>query len=467
VKGNRRDLIIKILDKVNWEKFGTAFLQCDTIDYCRMIAYGKTDAKNWERLLGNEKMKLFSLRYLKPLLGSLLLSAVDNKEQASGAPFEQVRKLGRDCEVADRYIRPLSSLLKSLSRKEDLVDLARIKCENPVLLSDLPSLWEVFFHDQKEIAYTHSKRKTRAILKESKGVITLIVEDLLSSSNALARKSSPGDELRRVLLKLEDLIGAEEVKAVGTGWWMHEEFAWCVKDLWLKDLEFGGKNVGVMIQVFMDTFGTEWVQKIRATEIPVQLLVAWEETKKGVDEKNQGLWRGLIDRVQTSIRSYLKDNLSLISIMYCGWNYYRECDWLRLMLLSESVNIPDDYAKRNKVYSNWVCSLLRAWIYIFGEQKTREETDRNVKGEGFWEKAAKKTKHAELLYIAVEIGSLKGVKRTAYPRYINWRDENKKTALELAEDKLGKVHKVTEYLQDLNSIFTLCGLFVDFDYSEC
>jgi len=91
-----------------------------------------------------------------------------------------------------------------------------------------------------------------------------------------------------VLLKLEDLIGAEEVKADGTGRWMHEEASMVCGRFVAKRFGIWGKNVGVTIQVFMDTFGTEWVQKIGATEIPAQLLVAWEETKKGVDEKTRG-----------------------------------------------------------------------------------------------------------------------------------------------------------------------------------
>jgi len=56
-------------------------------------------------------------------------------------------------------------------------------------------------------------------------------------------------------------------------------------------------------------------------------------------------------------------------------------------------------------------------------------------------------KGGELRQIAVEIGSLIGVKRTAWPSMVKWRNENNMTALELSEDKLGKDHEVTEYLR--------------------
>jgi len=65
----------------------------------------------------------------------------------------------------------------------------------------------------------------------------------------------------------------------------------------------------------------------------------------------------------------------------------------------------------------------------------------------------------ELLHIAVELGSLAGVKWTAYPKTLTWRNADNRTALELTEDKLGKGHEVTEYLGRVGGNLTRSGFY--------
>jgi len=69
------------------------------------------------------------------------------------------------------------------------------------------------------------------------------------------------------------------------------------------------------------------------------------------------------------------------------------------------------------------------------------------------------SKDGELLHIAIEIGSLIGVKWTAYPKTLTWRNPDNRTALEVAEEKLGKGHKVTEYLGWVVGNLTRSGFY--------
>jgi len=123
--------------------------------------------------------------------------------------------------------------------------------------------------------------------------------------------------------------------------------------------------------------------------------------------------------------------------------------------------IPVDYKNRTKVYSTWQVSLLRVWIQLFGEGETRRQADYNLRNGYFWESASSvMNKSGELLHIAVELGSLKGVKLTAYPNMISWRDgDNNRTALELAKEKLRKGHEVIVYLERVVDNLTRSGFF--------
>jgi len=68
-------------------------------------------------------------------------------------------------------------------------------------------------------------------------------------------------------------------------------------------------------------------------------------------------------------------------------------------------------------------------------------------------------KDRELLHIAVEVGSLRGVRWTAVPRMVKLKDDNNRTALELAEETLGEGHEITECLNRVVDNLTHCGFF--------
>jgi len=92
----------------------------------------------------------------------------------------------------------------------------------------------------------------------------------------------------------------------------------------------------------------------------------------------------------------------------------RKCDWHMLLWEVPELRekIPSDFKHRTAVHLTWKCSLFRVWM----------------------------------LHIAVELGSLLGTRRTAWPGHLNWRNEGK-TALELAEEKWGKDHEIKKLLQ--------------------
>jgi len=179
-------------------------------------------------------------------------------------------------------------------------------------------------------------------------------------------------------------------------------------------------------------------------------------------------WVKLLKKVKVFITDHFQDSLSLNDIWSYRWNFVRcnrECDWYTFLgvLLNESEEmrkkIPVYYATRTKVYPTWLCSLLRVWIQLFGEAVTRRQADEVSDAGSFWERASEEMKDGELLHIAVEIGSLLGVKWTAWPTMIKWRDTSKRSAVELAYEKLGRDHEVTEYLLRLGNNLTECGFF--------
>jgi len=91
-----------------------------------------------------------------------------------------------------------------------------------------------------------------------------------------------------------------------------------------------------------------------------------------------------------------------------------------MVVLSELPEIKNniDYANRTQVYPTWSCSLLREWVQLFGAEVKRRQADevlQDIDSCGcFWESASTEMKDGELLPIAVELGSLIGVKWTAF-----------------------------------------------------
>jgi len=403
----------------------------------------------------NQLMREDSLDAVNVILGSLMLSAL-NEDRVSAlqlgvppllvrAPLDLVRRVATETCVAYRDIRHLFSFRADLSRKL-LVDWATMKKRDPVLLSDLPTAWEVFFHVDKGLAKV-SREKTVAVLNED-NILEVIFKDLLQSDATL----SP--ELRRVISSAVGLLGEEPVKGVMTDYEVPATVASRVNDLWLKNMEVGKNYIMGVVQVYLEIFHGEldpWVSRL-AKKVPVPLLVVMEERARSGGGQQ---WINALKRAQVFVRDHFFQNLSIWGFKWMDIQYDRECDWYEILMLMLNElpqvrkKIPADYANRTQVYSDWQCSLLRVWIEVFGAEETRRRAEESVEYERFWDSTSTEMNDGELLHVAVELGCLIGVMWTAYPKMIEWRlgNNNNRTALELAEEKLGKGHEVTVYLQ--------------------
>jgi len=420
---------------------------CNTIDYLFMFAYGKFQLKKWKEFARNQDITINSVKELNYFLGCLMLSALNEKRVLAAslapAPLDLVRKLASN---VNTHYQNLCLFLMHLSR-EELVGLSRMKIEDPVLLSDCPCIWEVLFHEDKGLAKVN-RQKTMKVLNKC-GVLETIVAELLKSSYAYSQ--FPEGELKRVLL-MEGLREKSAEEAM-SDILVVTDIVTRARDLWLKDAEeLGKKYIMGVLQVYLKIskgeFGS-WADRL-AEKVPVQLLVVAEEkVRSGGGQK----WVNILKRVQIVLKrysSYFQDKLTLNNILDYGrkgHQYNRECDWyliLEIMLNNsnfDEVKTPVNYATRTKLYPTWECSLLRVWIQLFGEEETRKQAD-----EKFWETASLEMYDGELLHIAVEIHSLVGVRWSAKPKTVIWRDGNGKIAMEVAEDKLGKDHEVTKCL---------------------
>jgi len=54
----------------------------------------------------------------------------------------------------------------------------------------------------------------------------------------------------------------------------------------------------------------------------------------------------------------------------------------------------------------------------------------------------------ELLHITIEVESLIGVRETAWPGLLRWKNENRKTAKELSLDLWGPENDITKFLSE-------------------
>jgi len=440
-----------------------------------LIAYGKLDQDwKWNILTTNRNMTVRVTNGVSLFLGCLMLSALNEKRVpveehseslASPATFNSVRKVVRLWGENDKKYRNLLSFISDLSR-EELLNLATMKAKDPVVLSDFPSVWELFFHPDKGLAKVN-REKAMAVLNEEY-VLEKILKDLLESDDPTIL---PEEELKRVLIKERGLVQEERVNKAMIDDGLLHAVAWRACDLWLDDGKVRKNFLMGVVQVYVDIFKgqvDDWADRLAKDSIfpiPVQLLViATEKLKSGGGSE----WSNLFKRVEVITSDHFRKKLSLNDLWTYRWIYARsnrECDWYELLmvLLQESpeikTKIPADYANRTKVYSNWQCGLLRVWIQLFGEEETRRQTDETFQDENFWERESAEMNDGELLHIAVELGSLIGVKWTAWPRMLNWMDGNNRTALELAKEKLGKDHEVTEYLGRVADNLTESGFF--------
>jgi len=372
VREKRRRLLRDVLATVDWTSFKWEPKYFGYYSYLNMIAYGNLEGREWERsLLRKEKIEIRnSTEKLNYLLACLMLSAINEdrahvQHQSTSsvtvrAPLELVRIVARKVHVYDSN-RILYSFIAELSR-EELLDLARMRTKDPVLLSDLPSAWELFFHAEKGIANAQTKTEKALKVLNEKHVLEIIVKDLLESNDP---SLSPEDELIRVFFWERGLVREERVKEAMTedvlGYIninMLDIIAQSARYLWLKDVKLGRNYMMGMVQLYLDIFKGEvdyWV-KPWAERIPVQLLVVTEDkVKRSVGDSE---YVNLLKLVQKCIRDLLRNKLTLKTIRFQRQlvKYNRQCDWFELLnvVLNESPEmknkIPVDYANRTKVY---------------------------------------------------------------------------------------------------------------------
>jgi len=79
--------------------------------------------------------------------------------------------------------------------------------------------------------------------------------------------------------------------------------------------------------------------------------------------------------------------------------------------------------------------LIKAWSRAYGEQETKkliENTVYGVHNTNLWEYMRNEMTDGEMHHLAVQLGSIEGVKKTAWPGIINWRNGIGETTLEVA-----------------------------------
>jgi len=466
VRETRRRLLMDVLAKVGWSHFDVSPYNRENC--CSFLAYGKLELEKWEKLERNQKMTFWSTDEPELLIGCLMLSALHGERDTTSlmhAPFDLVWKVAKMALVLDREFEILFSFMMDLSR-EELLDLATMKTEDPVLLSDLPSFWELFFHLDKGLVKV-KRQKALTMLNED-NVLEIIVKGLLKSSDDDSR--FPEVELRRVFLRERGLVPKERVKKAMSNSRVLPIIARRASDSWLKDVNEGKTYMIGVVQLHQEIFQDELddcVDKL-AERVPVQLLVVAEEKVRSGGGQQ---WANLLKRVKVFMRGHFQSKLALNDMRSykCKYlKYNRECDWYAFLVvvLNKSPEIykkiPADYVTRTKLYPTWSCSLLRVWIQLFGEEETRRQADQIPENElSFWDWASRDMKDGELLHIAVELGSLIGVRWTAWPTMVNWRDgNNNRTAVELAHKKLGNGHEVTEHLGRVGDNLTESGFIV-------
>jgi len=202
--------------------------------------------------------------------------------------------------------------------------------------------------------------------------------------------------------------------------------------------------VSAMVGFCLDVFDgrlLEWIERA-AVSNPIALLVAGKKTDHSHLIKSH-VEQMVLKRVNANgNRSFL---VSFTDSFQCN----RSCDYYRLLEIFPQFKhkIPHNYQEKTEVHSNWRNCALCVWIEMFGEEETRRQTELND-GFNIWGRLSGIMNNGELLHIAVQIGSLRGVKENAWPGSLNWKDEkNGQTALEKAQEKWGPDHEITRFLR--------------------
>jgi len=188
------------------------------------------------------------------------------------------------------------------------------------------------------------------------------------------------------------------------------------------------------------------------SKIPVEILVVADSL--GADVSSQVEKKIVLDNIDfPEVHFFTPQEIYRLGKKF---NYRTEREWARLMTaMGYEFVTTDEFSE--KLYSDvWSC-LLRVLIRICGIDTMRfnmddEEyyaivTDTNVLT--FWNFASYSMKDGELLHVAVELNCILGVQATAWPGVIRWKNENGKTALDIAMETENSNKEIVRYLQHL------------------
>jgi len=165
----------------------------------------------------------------------------------------------------------------------------------------------------------------------------------------------------------------------------------------------------------------------------------------------------------TSICENIVENATVMSADYNVYKAYRtEKDWEKFLEV-RGFRRNSKSPLSSKMYSDWISPLFRVWIAFFGLSETKKEAEEeisNMKMTGnpsrrgtkitLWQLVRNSMNDGELLHVAVDLGSLKGVEQTAWPGFLKWNNEDGKTALEYAKEVRGEDDGITKYLSQLD-----------------
>jgi len=435
IVSTRVNLVKRILAKINWMKFCEEKESWFWHELCYLTAYGRLNSVKWREVLTQQNIR-YSFDYiydLKLAFGTLLLSAISHtqmqEKEINGlerAPFELWAQLFKN--YNHLHMENFFDFLSNLS-KSDLNYAARKNVNYPTLLTELPNFWELLFLPD---GFNHKVDQTESRILSNVLIdvfIDIVKTDLMSCCLMYLvlqgfRESANLEDFLKSVIENDEFVSSVCNK---TG------------HVWLENVDYAKCCLRTVISVYLNVFEGEfdWLHSM-ASRIPVPLILVGEENN----------WSALVKYVEQTIFEEFNGKISLETV-YKELSYNRLCDWYRLLVIFPDIRnrIPVDYKRQTDVFSSWECCLLRVWIHVFGEKATMHETERDTLGQCFWDNAAHCMTDGELLHIAVEVESLLGVKKTAWPAMLDWRDKkNGKTALEISQEKWGSHHEITKFL---------------------
>jgi len=196
----------------------------------------------------------------------------------------------------------------------------------------------------------------------------------------------------------------------------------------------------------------EWL-----TKNPSYSLVRWVpvELLKAAEDEHQ------IQKIRDLINQEFKHfNLEWLveqdQVTGRRWGYCSKSHW-EIFLSTEKEELRKflDHEDEDIMKSRWV-PLLRVWHRRFGKHKARIalENPKYLNGKtDLWQYASSEMIDGELLHVAVELESIIGVRTTAWPGLLNWRNDIGMSAVELAEKSYGTDSEICHFLMERQTVY--------------